>query len=111
MAIEQWSDEIIIVSLPNEPEMADELVSLGNLLAEKENLNVVVDLGGVGDITSESLSKLLKLHQITAQVGRRFVLCNMESETEDIFSATGLAGVFHLTENRFDALATLEMIG
>lgn len=111
MAIEQWSDEIIIANLPDEPEMTDELISLGDLLAEKKNYNVVVDFGGVGDITSESLSKLLKLHQMTAQVGRRFVLCNMEPGTEDIFSATGLAGVFHLTENRFDALATLEMIG
>ncbi len=111
MGIEQWSDEIIIVDLPDEPEMVDELISLADLLADKETYNVVVDLGGVGDITSESLSKLLKLHQITSQVGRRFVLCNMRSETEDILSATGLASVFHLTENRFDALATLEMIG
>lgn len=111
MAIERWSDEIIIVDLPGEPEMTDELVSLGDLLAERENCNVVVDFGGVGDITSESVKKLLKLHRMTAQFGRRFVLCNMEPETEDIFSATGLAGVFDLSENRFDALATLEMIG
>ena len=111
MPIEQWSDEIIIVDLPDEPEMTDELISLGDLLLEKENYNVIVDLGGVGDITSESLSKLLKLHQLTSQVGRRFVLCNMGAEVEDILSATGLAGVFNLTENRFDALATLEMIG
>lgn len=111
MAIERWSDEIIIVDLPDEPDMFEELISLGDLLAEKENCNVVIDFGAVGDITSDSVKKLLKLHQMTAQFGRRFVLCNMEPETEDIFSATGLSGVFDLTENRFDALATLEMIG
>lgn len=111
MAIERWSDEIIIVDLPDEPEMADELISLGDLLAEKENCNVVIDFSGIGDITSESLSKLLKLHQMTVQLGRRFVLCNIEPTAEEIFSATGLAGVFDLAENRFDALATLEMIG
>ena len=83
-----------------------------DLLEEMENCNVVIDFGAVGDnISSESLTKLLKLHQMTAQIGRKFVLCNMEPGTEDIFSATGLAGVFELSENRFDALATLEMLG
>ena len=111
MGIERWSDEILIVDLPDEPEVADELISLGDLIVEKENCNVVVDFGAVGDITSDSLSRLLKLQQMTVQFGRRFVLCNMEPETEHIFSATGLAGVFVIAENRFDALATLEMIG
>lgn len=111
MAIERWSDEIIIVDLPDEPEIADELISLSDLLAEKENCNVVIDLGGVGDISSDNLSKLLKLHQMIAEAGRRFVLCNIEPATQDIFAATGLSGVFDLSENRFDALATLEMIG
>ncbi len=111
MAIQQWSDEIIIVDLPDEPEMTDELISLAEFLADKENLNVVIDFAGVGEITSAGLSRLLKLRQLTAQGGRRLVLCNINASTEDIFWVTGLTDLFDLTEDKFSALATLEMIG
>lgn len=111
MAIQQWSDEIIIVDLPDEPEMTDELISLTEFLAEKRDCNVVVDFSEVGEISSACLSRLLKIRQLTAQGGRRLVLCNIDPSTEDIFSVTGLTEVFHLTEDKFSALATLEMIG
>ena len=111
MAIQQWSDEIIIVDLPDEPEMIDELISLTDFLADKENFNVVIDFTGVGEITSAGLARLLKLHQFTAQGGRRLVLCNIDPSTEGIFLTTGLTDVFNLTEDKFSALATLEMIG
>ena len=94
MAMQHWSDEIIIVDLPDEPEMASELTSLANYITEKENCSIVVDFTSVGDITSSSLSQLLKLRQLTAESGRRLVLCNIDSETEDILSITGLDGIF-----------------
>jgi len=111
MAIQQWSDEIIIVNLPREPEMTDELISLADFLTDKENFNVVVDFTGAGEISSVGLSILLKLRQLTAQGGRRLVLCNIDPSTEDIFSITGLTDIFDLTEDKSSALATLEMIG
>ncbi len=111
MAIQHWSDEIIIVDLSDEPEMSAELKSLSDFLAEKENYNVVLDCAGVCEITPANLSKLLKLHQLTAQVGRRLVFCNIEPSAEDVLSVTGLADVFDLTDDKFAALATLEMIG
>lgn len=111
MAIQQWSDEIIIVDLPKEPEMTDELISVEDFLADKENFNVVIDFTGAGEISSAGLSRLLKLRQLTAEGGRRLVLCNIDPSTEEIFSVTGLADVFDQTEDKFSALATLEMTG
>ncbi len=111
MAIQQWSDEIIVVDLPDEPEMTDELISLADFLADKENFNVVVDFTSVGEITPAGLSRLLKLRQLTAQGGRRLVLCNIAPSAEGIFSVTGLTDLFDLAEDKFSALATLEMIG
>lgn len=111
MAIQHWSDEIIIVDLPQEPNTSDELAALTEYVSEKENYNVVVDFAGVENITSSNLSRLLQLQQLTADGGRRLVLCNVDPATEDILSVTGLSEVFELTCDKFTALATLEMIG
>ena len=111
MAIQQWSDQIVIVDLPDEPEMTDELVSLADFLVDKADLSVVIDFSSVGEITSAGISRLLRLRQLTAQSGCRLVLCNIDSSTEDILSVTGLTDMFDFTEDKFSALATLEMIG
>ena len=91
--------------------MSAELKSVSDFLFEKENYSVVLDCAGVGEITPANLSKLLKLHEFTAQCGRRLVLCNIEPAAEDVLSITGLVDVFDLTDDRFAALTTLEMIG
>ncbi|MBN2271518.1 MAG: STAS domain-containing protein [Sedimentisphaerales bacterium] len=111
MPIQQWSDEIIIVDLPDEVETTKELVSVVEFLADKTNFNVVIDFTGVAQISSAGLLRLLQLRQLTASGGRRLVLCNIDPSTEELFSVTGLNDVFDLTADKFSALATLEMIG
>jgi len=110
MAIEHWSNEIVIVHLPQEPEMSDELTAITEFVSERENYDVVVDFSSVDNVTSSDFLKLLKLCQITARGGRRLVLCNIDPTTEDMLSITGLADVFELTCDKSTALATLEMI-
>jgi anti-anti-sigma factor len=111
MPMQQWSDEIIIVNLPGEPEMTKDLISLAGFLADKPDFDVVIDFTGIAEITSACLLKLLKLRQLTAAGGRRLVLCSIDPSTDELFSVTGLNDVFNLTADKFSALATLEMIG
>lgn len=111
MAIEHWSNEIVIVHLPQEPEMSDEFKAITEFISERENYDVVVDFSSVDNVTSSDLLKLLKLRQLMALGGRRLVLCNIDPTTEDMLSITGLADVFELTRDKSTALATLEMIG
>ena len=111
MPIQHWSDAILILELQAGSEMTDELNSLARYVAEREKYNVVVDFTDVGEITSASLSRLLRLRKLTAEGGGRLVLCNIAPDTEDVLAVTGLSDVFELTRDRFTALATLEMIG
>lgn len=111
MPIQHWSDEIIVVDMPEDPLMADELNAIEKFVSEKDNYDVVIDFSSVENITSSNLSKLLRLRQMTARGGRRLVLCDITPATEDIFSITGLTDVFELSDDKFSALATLEMIG
>ena len=43
--------------------------------------------------------------------GRRLVFCGIPAATRGVFTVTGLDQVFELADDKFAALATLEMIG
>jgi anti-anti-sigma factor len=111
MGIQNWSDDIILVDLPQEPEMADELETVAEMVRDKGSCDLVIDFSGVDMVTSSSLSRLLKLHKPLADCGRRIILCGVAAAIKGVFTITGLDGVFELADDKFAALATLEMIG
>lgn len=111
MGIQNWSDNIILVDLPKEPDTADELETVVEMVRDREDFNVVIDFSAVDMMTSSSLSKLLKLHKPIAACGQRLVLCGVAASVRGVFTVTGLDGIFELADDKFSALATLEMIG
>ena len=111
MGIQNWSENIILVELPQEPDMGEELDTVTEMVIERGNCDVVVDFSGVDIVTSSSLSKLLKLHKPLADCGRRLVLCGIAAAIKGIFTVTGLDGIFEIADDKFLALATIEMIG
>jgi anti-anti-sigma factor len=111
MGIQHWSDNIIVVDLPEEPELAEEIETLVDMVAGEDHCSVVVDFAGVDVITSSSLSKLLQLRKILVGCGRRLIFCSIPPTTRGVFKVTGLEQAFELADDKFAALATLEMIG
>lgn len=111
MGIQRWSDNIILVDLPQEPEIADELETVVEMVRDKDDCDVVIDFSGVDMVTSSSLSRLLKLRKPLVECGRRLILCGTAAAIKGIFTITGLEGVFEMADDKFAALATLEMIG
>ncbi len=111
MGIQHWSDNIIIVDLPEEPEMAEELETLVEMLSDRDHCSMVIDFSSVGVVSSSSLSKLLQLRKMSLDCGRRLIFCGVPSTTSGVFKVTGLDQAFELADDKFAALATLEMIG
>ncbi len=111
MAIEHWSDEIIVVDLSEAADIGAELEKAEEFVFQTGRHDVVVDLANIEAVTSSNLSNLLRLRHLTSQRGRRLVLCNIEPSVEGVLSVTGLEEVFTTMCDRFAALATLEMIG
>ncbi|MHC4075457.1 MAG: STAS domain-containing protein, partial [Planctomycetota bacterium] len=72
--------------------------------------DVVVDFSSVDIVTSSSLSKLLKLRKLLADCSHKLVFCNVAAATKGIFTVTGLDGIFEVVEDKFVALAGLQMI-
>lgn len=111
MAIQNWSEDIILVDLPPEPEMADELETVTTMVRDRGDCDVVIDFSKVDIVTSSSISKLLKLRKLLGDCGHRLVFCSVAAATKGIFTVTGLDGIFELADDKFVALASLQMVG
>jgi anti-anti-sigma factor len=71
---------------------------------------VVIDFCQVDIITSSSISKLLKLRKLLADCGHRLIFCSVAPATRGVFTVTGLDGIFEITDDKFVALASLQMV-
>ncbi|HNY79722.1 MAG: STAS domain-containing protein [Sedimentisphaerales bacterium] len=111
MGIQNWSEEIILVDLPQEPELGDELKTVTEAVRDRGDCEVVIDFSEVDIITSSSLSKLLKLRKLVGDCGHRLVFCSVAPATKGIFTITGLDGIFEIVDDKFVALASLQMVG
>lgn len=110
MGIQNWSDDVILVNLPQEPDMGEELQTVIGLTLENRGLDVVVDFSDVDIVTSSSIAKLLKLRKVLADNDQKLLFCSVGPKTRSIFSVTGLDNVFHFVDDSFVALASLQLV-
>lgn len=109
MGIQNWSEDVILVDLPQEPETGDELTAVTQMVRDRGNCDVVIDFSSVDIVTSSSLSKLLKLRKLLADCGHRLVFCSVAPATKGIFTVTGLDGIFEIVDDKFIALASRQL--
>ena len=110
MGIQNWSEDVILVDLPAEPQMGSELEAVIDIVRSRGDCDVVLDFSAVDIVTSSSLSKLLKLRKLLADCEHRLVFCNVAPATKGIFTVTGLDGIFELADDKFVALASLQIV-
>ena len=108
MSIQNWSDEIILVSLPHEPRLCREIGAVNDILSTQGPRDVVVDFSSVDIFTSASISNLLILHKLTLEAGRRLVLVSVGITAKCIFRIAGLNEVFEFADDRFAALDSIQ---
>ncbi|HPD46917.1 MAG TPA: STAS domain-containing protein [Anaerohalosphaeraceae bacterium] len=111
MGIQNWSDNIILVNLAQEPQLGEELLTVIQMVKERPDNDVVIDFADVDIITSSSIAKLLKLRKALADNNHRLVLSSVSRNTYGVFTVTGLDSVFEFVEDQFLALAGLQLVG
>jgi len=111
MAIQNWSDEIVLVELPPEPYICDDLGTVTELVRDRGDCDVVIDFSRVDIVTSSSLSKLLRLQKLLADCGHRLIICGLAPATAGIFTVTGLEELFEIVDDKSVALASLQIVG
>lgn len=110
MSIEQWSDNVLLVKLADDPQFSDELNTLLEQCQQQKTLDVVLDFSDVSYLNSSNIALLLRLRKcVVVNNQRRLKLCCINSQVWGVFLVTGLDRLFDVVEDVPSALASLQM--
>ncbi|MDP7008443.1 MAG: STAS domain-containing protein [Phycisphaerales bacterium] len=112
MTLNQWSEDVLILELQNEPDFSEDTDSLLTKLKNGEALapDVIVDLQQVATLNSSNLGALIECKKLLDGKDRRMIICNINDGIWSTMLATGLDQVFTFIEDTTTALASL-MVG
>lgn len=110
MPIQEWSEQILLADLQDDPQLADDLNALLETLEAQTDVDVVMNFAEVGYINSSNVSKLLKLRKlVTVNNRRRLKLCGINTQVWGVFLVTGLDKVFDFADDVTSGLAGLQL--
>lgn len=115
MALNDWSDSIVIAELGDEPAFSEDMDALirriGSLYAQgsADVPDVILNMRGVTYLNSSNLAQLLKLRKQLNASRRRLRICAVNDSVWTVMLTTGLDGVFNFTEDVSTSLASLQI--
>ena len=112
MTLNQWSEDVLILELQNEPDFSEDTDSLILKLKNSDILvpDVIIDLQQVSKLNSSNLGALIECKKLLAKKDRRMIICNINAGIWSTMLATGLDQVFTFIEDTTTALTSL-MVG
>jgi anti-anti-sigma factor len=108
MAIENWSENVAVVRLGDDPQFSEDMQSLNKAL-ESRWYDVVLDFSQVEFLNSSNLGSMLRLRKRMIDLERRLVLCGLKDQVWGALLVTGLDKVFDFSDDVATGLATLHM--
>ena len=109
MSIENWSENILVVELQDDPAFTDDVAGLLDQLDTQSDVDVVLNFSGVNYLNSSNIAKLLKLRKKLIAGKRKLVLCGIDTNVWGLFLVTGLDKVFDSEPNVSTALASVQL--
>lgn len=103
MGIQNFSEDVLLITLPKQPQHGQEIDIVNKLLSDSVDFDVLVDFSKVEILTSESICGLMILDKLLTGSGHKIVLYNLPSAIKQIFVRTGLLTVFDLADDELDA--------
>ncbi|HED54428.1 MAG TPA: anti-sigma factor antagonist [Phycisphaerales bacterium] len=107
-----WSDDIVVVELAEDPQLSDELSAIIERVASSETAHVphvVLNMALIGYIKSSNLAQLLRLRKLVGEVGRELILCSVDDRVWSVMSVTGLDKLFQVAPDPMTALAGIQL--
>lgn len=110
MTVQQWSDNILVADLQDDPAFSDDLMSLTDQLSANSSLDVVLDFSQVNYLNSSNIAKLLKLRKIVSVNNRRKLkLTGVNTHVWGVFLVTGLEKLFEFADDVSGGLASVQI--
>jgi anti-anti-sigma regulatory factor len=111
MSIQRWSEDVILVELPEELERHNELQTVIAMLRHEGPHDVVVDFSRVYGVHGAWLAQLQKIQRLAHERGHRLILCNVAPATRAVFTIAHIDDLFEFAQDRFTALAGPQLVG
>ena len=104
MSSQNWSEDIIIVTLPAEPQTSEELQAVTKIALDRPDCDLIMDFSKVDTASCLSLCILMKLHKILTDHGQRLILCNVTAATRGIMHTYAFDRIFEVVSDTQIAL-------
>jgi anti-anti-sigma factor len=111
MSIHSWSEDVILLDLPRELEKHSELQTVIGMVRDRGDCDVVIDFSRVDVVGGACLAGLLEMRRLLNDCGHKLTLCSVAPAIKGVFTIARLDTLFEFAEDRFAALARLQMIG
>lgn len=109
MAVD-WSEDILIANLADEPALSDELSMICDQVESAESVpSAVLDFHEVSYINSSNIAQLLRLRKGLEERSRQLVLCSVRDEVMSVLVVTGLNKVFQFAPDMLTAIASVQI--
>lgn len=107
-----WSDDIVMVDLADDPQVGEDLKAVIERVASSETgsvPHVVLNMGLVTYITSSNISQLLRLRKLVGDVGQQLRLCSLDERVLSVLKIAGLDRIFEFSPDPMTALASIQI--
>ncbi len=108
MAIDQWSDEVRVARLGDDPQLADDLEQLLRQAKERPS-HAVLDFSQVSFLSSSNIADLLRLRQEMDKHNSRLLLAAVPAAVWSTVKVTGVDKLFDTQPNLPIALAAVQL--
>jgi len=110
MSVKEWSEEIILAELQDDPIFSEDLNQLQDMVESRSGGHVVLDLSGINFLNSSNIAKLLKLRKmVVVSRGAKLRLCAINTSVWGVFLVTGLDKIFDFCDNVASGLASVQI--
>jgi anti-anti-sigma factor len=110
MAVQQWSETVILGELADDPQYTDDLTAIVEQCRKDTRQDVLLNLGEMSYLNSSNIAQLLKLRKlVTISNQRRLKLAGVNTRIWGVFLVTGLDRLFDFVDDVPSGLATLQM--
>jgi anti-anti-sigma factor len=112
MAVENWSESVIIAHLGDDPQYSEDLAAVIEQATNNPAVDVLLDFSAVSYLNSSNIAKLLKLRKLVNITNeRKLKLCGISRQVWGVFLVTGLDRIFEIVDDVTTGLAALQLDG
>ena len=110
MAVQQWSETVILGELGDDPQFTDDLSAIIEQCTKDPRQDVLLNLSSTTYLNSSNIAQLLKLRKLaTITNQRRLKLAGVNTRVWGVFLVTGLDRIFDFVDDTPSGLAAMQM--